>query len=184
LGRGKGDRGYFIVGGDLEGFRAQLVIPEQQELFDYWLACCDGARYPMRKSISPIRIPLLLPYVSLIDVEEDSGFRIRLAGTSLRDVFDREITGLTVGELERMSSAGYWHRACACAVETGMPVHGAIKSPRTTKDHLVQFWMRLPLTTSGEAIDQLLGFDICIPAGEVTVDLADCDNGEVARLAV
>jgi hypothetical protein len=176
--------GDFLVGGDIEGFRAQLVVPEQQQLFDYWLACCDGALYPRRQSISPVRMPLLLPYVSLIDVEPDGGFRIRLAGTSLRDVFDREITGLTVGELERMSNAGYWHRACACAVESGRPVHGAIKSPRTTKDHLVQFWMRLPLTTTGDAIDQLLGFDICIPAGEVTVDLADCDDGESSRMAV
>jgi hypothetical protein len=61
--------GDFLVGGDIEGFRAQLVVPEQQQLFDYWLACCDGALYPRRQSISPVRMPLLLPYVSLIDVE-------------------------------------------------------------------------------------------------------------------
>lgn len=173
------------VGGDLEGFRAQLVVPQQQELFDYWHSCCnEGASYPLRQAISPAHIPLLLPHVSLIEVDERCGFRIRLAGTSLRDVFDREVTGLAVSELERMSNAGYWHRACACSVESGMPVHGAIRSPRITKDHLVQFWMRLPISTTGKSIDQLLGFDICIPAGEVAVDLADCDDGEAEMLAV
>ena len=172
------------MGGDLVGFREQLVIPQQQQLFDYWLSCCGTKSLPERRAISPAAIPQLLPYVSLIDLDRTCGFRIRLAGTQLRDVFDREVTGLAVGDLERMSNPGYWHRACACAVEAGMPVHGAIKSPRVTKDHLVQFWMRLPLTVSGGGVEQLLGFDICVPAGEVAADLADCDHGEASLLAV
>jgi hypothetical protein len=172
------------VGGDLAGFRAQLVVSQQQQLFDYWLACCDGQPFARRQSIRPSDIPQLLPYVSLIEADRSCGFRIRLAGTLLGEVFDREITGLPVSELERMSSAGYWHRACACVLETGLPAQGAIRSPRTTKDHLVQFWMRLPLSVSGDGIDQILGFDICIPSGEVLVDLADCDEGQADLLAV
>jgi hypothetical protein len=172
------------VGGELEGFRAQLVVPQQQQLFDYWMACCNGGLFAPRQCIRPSDIPQLLPFVSLIDNESDGCFRIRLAGTQLRDVFDREITGLAVTDLERMSNAGYWQRACACVVETGFPAHGAIRSPRTTKDHLVQFWMRLPLTLNGSSIDQLLGFDICIPAGEVTMDLTGCDEGQADLLAV
>ena len=172
------------MGGGLEGFRAQLVVPQQQQLFDYWVACCKGGTLAPRQSICPADIPQLLPFISLIDHEADGGFRIRLAGTQLREVFDREITGLPVADLERMSNAGYWQRACACVLETGFPAHGAIRSPRTTKDHLVQFWMRLPLTLNGGRIDQLLGFDICIPSGEVALDLATCDEGRADLLAV
>ena len=170
--------------GDLEDFRAQLVVPQQQQLFDYWRACCNGNAYPDRCHISPSAIPQLLPYVSLIDLDEDCGFRIRLAGTMLREIFDREVTGLSVQDLERMSNAGYWHRACAYALETGRPTQGAIKSPRTTKDHLVQFWMRLPLSQGDDQVGQLLGFDICVPSGEVAMDLSHCDHGVQSLLAV
>ncbi len=140
------------VVGEFEAFRAQLVVPAQCELFDYWLSCSRDGATPTRQAFTPVAIPHLLPNVSLIDVVQSGRFRIRLAGTQLRDVFDREITGLQVSELERMSSAGYWQRACASVVETGLPMQGAIKSPRITKDHLVQFWLRLPFAADDRSI--------------------------------
>ena len=52
---------------------------------------------PERSDIHPAHIPRLLPNVSLIDVDPLNGAcRIRLAGTRLRDVYDREISGRPV----------------------------------------------------------------------------------------
>lgn len=170
--------------GDFEAFRAQLVVPAQCELFDYWLSCSADGEIPHRSVFTPIAIPQLLPYVSLIDVAENGRFQVRLAGTQLRDIFDREVTGLPVSELERMSCAGYWQRACSSVVETRLPMQGAIKSPRITKDHLVQFWLRMPFAANDGSIRQLLGFDICIPAADLQIDLLQCDQGEPDSLAV
>ena len=172
------------VVGEFEAFRAQLVVPAQCELFDYWLSCSRDGATPTRQAFTPVAIPHLLPNVSLIDVVQSGRFRIRLAGTQLRDVFDREITGLQVSELERMSSAGYWQRACASVVETGLPMQGAIKSPRITKDHLVQFWLRLPFAADDGSIRQVLGFDVCVPAADLQIDLSQCDQGAPDSLAV
>lgn len=169
--------------GDFEAFRAQLVVPAQRELFDYWVSCSADGGIPDRKVFTPVAIPQLLPYVSLIDVDDSGRFHVRLAGTQLRDIFDREVTGLAVSELERMSSAGYWQRACSSVVETRLPMQGAIKSPRITKDHLVQFWLRMPFAADDGSIRQLLGFDICIPAAELQIDLSQCDQGEPEDLA-
>ena len=48
-------------------FRAQLVIREQRELFDYWRACAKGTSMPSRAHISPASIPALLPGISILD---------------------------------------------------------------------------------------------------------------------
>jgi hypothetical protein len=76
--------------------RAQLVIPEQRQLYDYWTDRSRNRPMPERKDISPADIPRLLPWISLIDVEKSPRrYRVRLAGTRLREVYDREsvITG-------------------------------------------------------------------------------------------
>jgi len=183
-GHAKVSRAGLIVIDDFEAFRAQLVVPAQRELFDYWVSCSADGEIPQRSVFTPVAVPQLLPYISLIDVEVTGRFRVRLAGTQLRDIFDREVTGLLVSELERMSSAGYWQRACSSVVETRLPMQGAIKSPRITKDHLVQFWLRMPFSANDGSIRQLLGFDICIPAADLQIDLSKCDQGEPDSLAV
>ncbi len=157
----------------MDAFRVQLMVPEQRQLFDYWISCgLDGAM-PSREAFSPAAIPRLLPFISLIDVEPEGEFRVRLAGTRLRDVFDREITGMTVAELERVSNSGYWQRACSTVVANLLPAQGAMRSPRITKDHLVQFWLRLPFVDSEGCVKQLLGFDTCLPSVGLGFDVHD-----------
>jgi len=169
---------------DFDAFRMQLLVPSQRCVFDYWLSCRQDAIAPSRSAFSPSAIPQYLPYVSLIDVEETHGFRMRLAGTQLREIFGREVTGFAVSDLERMSNARYWSRACETVVETVAPAQGAIKSPRVTKDHLVQFWLRMPFIADDGQVRQLLGFDICIPSAELKFDLPQCDQGESDLIAI
>ena len=90
-----------ITGSENVSFRAQLVVPELRQLYDYWLEKARGRQMPGRSDIHPAHIPKLLPHISLVDVDAGSGACcVRLAGTRLRDVYDREITGLAVEELD------------------------------------------------------------------------------------
>ncbi len=155
-------------------FRAQLVVPEQQQLYDYWTARAAGRSMPARSDIGPADFPQLLPLISLIDVEpEPQKFRIRLAGTRLREVFDREITGEYLDDLDWGDMTEYWLSAYRRVVQAGKPAQGMVRGPRKAKEHLVQFWLRLPLSNDGSNVTMILCYDAFVPsaeAGEITMD--------------
>jgi hypothetical protein len=151
-------------------FRAQLVIPEQRQLFDYWLDKCSAQGLPGRRDISPADIPRLLPHVSLIDVLSDASvFRYRLAGSRLRDIFDREVTGSVVPAAAEDGRSGYWFKALERVARSARPANGALRGARQSSEHLVQFWLRLPLACDGSGVDMILGHDLCVPVGAVAI---------------
>jgi hypothetical protein len=154
------------VGGDI-AFRAQLVIAEQRQLYDYWLARAAGRPMPERCDISPRDFPRLLPFVSLIDVEPMTGrCKVRLAGTRLRDIYDRETTGLYVDDLDWGDKRDYWLTAYARILNDGKPAQGVVRGPRMQKDHLVQFWLRLPLSHADGRVGMVLSYDMFQSASE------------------
>jgi hypothetical protein len=155
------------MGADI-AFRAQLVIPEQRQLYDYWVSRARGSQLPDRRAIHPKDFPRLLPYVSLIDVEKGSGrCKVRLAGTRLRDIYDRETTGLYVDDLDWGDKRDYWLAAYARIVNDGKPAQGVVRGPRVHKDHLVQFWLRLPLRSENGRVGMVLSYDTFRAASEV-----------------
>lgn len=148
-------------------FRAQLIIPEQRQLYDYWLGRAAGRPMPARSDISPRDFPRLLPFVSLIDIEpETCRCKVRLAGTRLRDIYDREITGLYVDDLDWGDKRDYWLAAYARILDDGKPAQGVVRGPRLHKDHLVQFWLRLPLSLPDGRVGMVLSYDIFRSASE------------------
>ncbi|MCA3555281.1 PAS domain-containing protein [Aestuariivirga sp.] len=142
-------------------FRAQLVVPEQRQLYDYWLSRAGPGTLPTRADINPADIPRLLPYISLIEVGPSlETSRVRLAGTRLRDVFDREITGLHIDDLDLGPKRDYWMTAYRHTAVDGKPTQGIVRGPRVNKEHLVQYWVRLPLAAPcGAGIRMILGID-------------------------
>ena len=123
-------------------FRAQLVVPEQRQLYDYWLSCGGGKPMPCRSDINPADIPRLLPFVSLIEVAEDvKQSRVRLAGTRLRDVFDREITGLTIDDLD-----------LGAILAAPRPEPGERAFRRVEAGHGLRAFLRARRTVGGEAL--------------------------------
>ena len=133
-------------GDEYSAFRAQLIVPEHKQLFDYWLECCAGRAMPCRSDISPSRMAKLLPGISLINVAENvMHSTYRLAGTRLREIHDREITGQTIEALELGEKRDYWLAAYRRTAHERIPTQGILKGPRLHKDHLVQYWLRLPL---------------------------------------
>lgn len=124
---------------------------------------------PARGDISPADFPRLLPFISLIEVAANvAKYRIRLAGTRLRDIYDREITGLCFEELDWGDKRDYWLQAYRRIVEGKKPAQGIVRGPRHQKEHLVQYWLRLPLGQSNGKVDMILSYDAFVPlAGEV-----------------
>ncbi len=149
-------------------FRAQLVLREQRQLYDYWCDKRKANSLPCRSDISPAEFPHLLPNVSLIDIEFDPfRFRFRLAGTRLREIYDREVTGLYLANCHWDVNQDYWTKTYVRISQTGKPAQGVIRGPSAEKHHLVQFWLRLPLATCGRRPGMLLCHDAIIPAEEM-----------------
>jgi len=144
-------------------FRAQLVIREQRELFDYWRSRARDRLMPSRSDIDPAAITTLLPGISILDASIPSQPIYRLAGTRLREIFGQEVTGKSVFDLELGEKKSYWLAVYRKVVEESVPMQGAIKGPLAGRDHVVLFWMRLPLADDGVAVNKVLCHDVTLP---------------------
>jgi hypothetical protein len=151
-------------------FRAQLVIQGQRTLFDHWLGAAGTRTMPSRSDIDPFSVPKLLPNIGLIDA--GGGLReakFRLAGTKLHDVYGREITGERVGQVFSGGQANYWHRVHERVVEKAVPHHGVVRGPAEGREHIVLFWLRLPLSDDGSTVNRILCLDVAAPTESARV---------------
>lgn len=154
---------------DSKSFRAQLVLPEQRQLFDYWLSQRRGDALPARRDINPAHIPKILPGISLVEVGKSiENCRIRLAGTRLREVYDREITGMHFVDFDWGEKRDYWLTAYKRTINEQLPTQGVVRGPRRHKDHLVQYWLKLPLCKDGDSVEMVLCLDNFLPASTET----------------
>jgi hypothetical protein len=158
-------------------FRAQLVVASQRELFDYWIRAAGARPMPARSDLDPLKVQKLLPNLGLIDVREGAErARFKLAGTRLHEIYGKEITGKRTDEVFAGEIASYWARVHTRVVATGFPLAGVVRGPAAGRDHIVLFWMRLPLSDDGGAVDRILCHDAAVPAS--------CERAGVRRLAL
>lgn len=146
-------------------FRAQLVTQGQRELFDYWLKAAGQRAMPARSDLDPLKVPRLLPHLGLIDLRDgvDQGL-FRLAGTRLRDIYGQEVTGKRIDEVFSGACAAYWSRIHLRVAENALPAHGVVRGPAEGRDHVVLFWLRLPLSEDGGRVDRILCHDVAGPS--------------------
>jgi hypothetical protein len=145
-------------------FRAQLVTQGQRELYDYWRETAGLRRMPARSDINPFSVPKLLPCIGLIDLTEGLGeAQFKLAGTRLRDVYGEEITGKRIDRVFAGACADYWRDIHARVAEECSPLHGVVRGPAQGRDHIVLFWLRLPLSQDGTKVDRILCYDTVAP---------------------
>jgi hypothetical protein len=166
-------------------FRAQLIIAEQRQLYDYWATVAAGRIMPAREDISPAHFPRLLPFVTLLE-RSGARLKVRLAGTRLRDIYEREITGLFLDELDWGEKKTYWDAVYDHVVKTSRPAQGVVRGPRLEKDHLVQFWLRLPLLHDDRPAGMILCHDTFVSAQMLprSIELMDAPAVDRAGLAL
>ena len=120
---------------------------------------------PARSDLDPLKVPKLLPSIGLIDVREGlDQASFRLAGTRLHDIYGQEITGKRAGEVFSGEAAEYWRRVHGRVVADCLPLHGVVRGPAKGRDHVVLFWLRLPLSEDGGRVDRILCYDVAGPA--------------------
>ncbi len=157
-------------------FRAQLVIPEQRDVFDYWSTCCEENRIPARRDIDPRGIRAHLSMVTLYDVEPDPvRFRVRLAGTALRDVYDQDITGAYLDDLSFLTDT-----ALSGVMQKGRPMQGVQALAMPDRERLVQFWLRLPLAEDGQTVNMVLGYDSFMPMAQAAALTAELSKAQAS----
>ncbi|ODA66876.1 PAS domain protein [Methyloligella halotolerans] len=150
---------------DGDGFREQLVISGQRELFDYWNALSGSGTIPNRSDFDPQRIPRLLPNICLIDVKGGlAGSRFRLAGTALRNIYGAELTGSRLETVFQGRPAEYWRRIHGAVIEQGAAQSGVVRGPVKDRGHVVMYWLRLPLLLDGPDVRFILGHDFAAQA--------------------
>ena len=156
--------------------RHQMILPEQQYVYDYWRSKCRAGRLPCRADIDPADIVEHLPMISVIEVCEASKverFKYRLAGTGFWDLFDAEITGQYIDELPIGDRCAYWQRVLGRVVNLGRPSAGVTKPGTPLRSHLAQFWIRLPLSDDGKTVTSILGFDHLVKYSELARPAAE-----------
>ncbi len=149
-------------------FRARLARPGQRELFDYWREIAGTRDVPARADFDPVKVPHLLPDLGIIDLRGgfDDG-RFRLAGTRLRDVYGREVTGLRMSEVFAGDLAAPWHRIHTRIAAEAVSAQGVVPGPASGRDHIVLFWLRLPLSDDGIRVDRILCHDVAEPRDSI-----------------
>jgi hypothetical protein len=144
------------------------ALRAQEDIFAYWASRRRWSRLPSRRDIEPMALKRHLPTVSLIDVvpprgEADGGaFRFRLAGTGLYPVFGREITGLGLEQVYPGQEAEYWRTQLDTVIRDRRPAAGQHSLAWRGVGRLSVLWLRLPLSSDGERVDMILGYDAVI----------------------
>ena len=145
-------------------FRAQVILREQRELYEYWRACAQSRPIPSRFDIDPVAIPHLLPGLSLIDARADlDSLSYRLAGTRVGEIYGAEITGRRVFEIGSQLKKDYWRSVYRRVVNEQIPMQGAVRGPAAGREHLLLLWLRLPLGGLAGGVERVLGYDAALP---------------------
>lgn len=146
----------------LGSIRHQILLPEQKVLFDYWRQQCVAHGIPSYTDIDPSVMGEFLPTISLMELNRETGkqrYKFRLAGTGFYKFFDREITGQYLDEVHYDAQKSYWERIYSKMLETRRPRVGVTRSGTPIGGHMLQFWIRLPLSCDGDNVNMILGFD-------------------------
>jgi len=129
-----------------------------RELLSYWIDIHPEDGLPARSLIDPMRMPKVLPNITMMDVERDP-FRLkfRLLGTAVTHAFGRDFTGKYFDEVfeEYEKSLGYQQRKYV--TDTGLPIHfsgnGKLKY---NLDYASVEWVLLPLASDGKNVDIII----------------------------
>ncbi|WP_154667204.1 PAS domain-containing protein [Niveispirillum irakense] len=132
-----------------------------RELVAYWAGLRGDRAAPPRAALDPAGMLALLPWVALLDVQQD-GFQLRLAGTALEAICGRSLTGVRLAQpaVDGIDPdlLDWLRHACHARVPLSLQ---AVVTTRRGPGRLQA--VILPLSSDGESVDKLLCG--CVPVG-------------------
>lgn len=141
---------------DIDRIKPELG-PLTSALLEYWEQARGERVMPARADIDPIDIPRLLPFILLLEVDNDTGrVKIRLMGTRVRDLYSEEFTGRHLDEIFFGRNREQVLTSYNEALDSRAPHHCWMRF--TNKDGL-EFDMErliLPLSGDGTSIDMFI----------------------------
>lgn len=137
--------------------RPTIESPLLRALYAYWNERRGGRDMPARTDIDPVDIPRLLPNLLLLDVEPDTGrLKIRVAGTTIVDMYGSDYTGRYLDEIEfgdRRAAVLHDYTTCLRSRQVYVSEH----SFWTGRDVTYRIErVILPLSDDGETVSQLI----------------------------
>jgi hypothetical protein len=137
---------------------ARLGLSGQLRVFGAWRTRLKGRTFIQRDELNLPAMMGELAHVSVLQ-HEPRGWRFRLAGSGLRNGFDREARGLLTSEIDFCREQWAWMEALEQSLSEMCPVAGRTRSD----NRLMHFWLRLPMSSDGRTGDLVLCHDRYLP---------------------
>jgi hypothetical protein len=141
--------------------------PAVRRFYEYWLSVTPPGRLPGRQHIRPEEIGPLLPRLWMVDVFRDPmRFRYRLAGTSVVQSVERELTGRWLDEAQpEVVATPMAHDRYRFVAETGRPAwrRGPNYWKRDPKQRTIENCM-VPLAVDGVTVDRIFAVSVAFDA--------------------
>lgn len=143
---------------DLQEFRSNLVGQYIRDFFDYWDRLRGSRSMPMRSEVDPLDVPRpILPSLYILIRDDDGGFRFRLVGTRLAEIFGRDITGKRIEEVLRDEVLSNALRSYDMIIRMKKPSHSRARYfPASGENPFLYQRLTLPLGTDAQTT-HLLG---------------------------
>lgn len=135
-------------------------FPEHKLVLDYWNEVRNGGVGPRRSDLDPERLKAVLPRITLIERDAASGqFRFRLAGTSLYQLNNMEISRRPVDSLSPPAYVDMLTRHYQAVFDAGMP--NAYRMVFRADDGLERWYatLRVPLSDDGRTVHGIMTLD-------------------------
>lgn len=126
-----------------------------RDIYKYWLDMKGDRLMPSRADLNPADIVRLLPHISLIDVEKETGrYKMRLIGTETVRAMGIDVTGKYLDDfpfIDRLLKKNYdW------LVKEKRPYFNSDKLKWSRKSFMDYYALGLPLSGNGEDVDMLM----------------------------
>lgn len=127
------------------------------ELYSYWNKVRGARPVPARQEIEPGDIRHILPDLFILELTPSGDIRIRLAGTNICNLFGRELRGSLFIDLWDAGSREIMISETQDVMAKLAPALFAAKARTAGGDVERMEISMLPLTSSGTAVDRLIG---------------------------
>ena len=139
---------------DQASFKTSVV----ERGYRYWSSKCGPRRLPSRADLRPEEVPLLPPYMFLVDVHgAPLSFRYRLVGTAITRLAAREYTGAWLNEAEFKGDWRSVFEDYSRVIYTRTPMITTRRAPWADREFLFYERLVAPLSNSEDHVDMLFG---------------------------